>query len=56
MCMMYNLLQTAWLVMAVITEHIGRKKNIDFYKNAAFWGCMIMSGIVCVLGKIQRLL
>lgn len=54
--MMYDLLQTAWLVMAVITEHIGRKKNIDFYKNAAFWGYMIMSGIVCVLGKIQRLL
>lgn len=56
MCMMYDLLQTAWFVMAVITEHIGRKKEIDFYKNVAFWGCIIMSEIVCVVGKIQRLL
>lgn len=54
--MKYDLLQLAWIVMAVITAYTGGKKDIDFYKNAAFWRCMIMSGIVCVLGKIQRLL
>lgn len=56
MYMIYDLLQIAWFVMAVINEHIGRKKEIDIYKNVAFWGCIIMSGIVCVAGKIQRLL
>lgn len=56
MCMMYDLLQTAWLILSVINLHIGYKKSIDAYQNVAFWGCMIMSGIVCVAGKIQRLL
>ena len=28
---MYDLLSIAWLVMAVIADHIGRKKDINFY-------------------------
>lgn len=56
MYMIYDLLQTAWLILSVINLYIGNKKSIDAYQNVAFWGCMIMSGIVCVAGKIQRLL
>lgn len=54
--MIYNLLQTAWLILSVINLYIGNKKSIDAYQNVAFWGCVIMSGIVCVAGKLQRLL
>ena len=54
--MIYELLQIAWLILSVIDLYVGYKKSIDAYQNVAFWGCVIMSGIVCVAGKIQRLL
>ncbi len=55
--MIYDLLQIAWLILSVVNLHIGNKKlKIDTYQNAAFWGCMIMSGIACVLGKLESLL
>lgn len=50
---MYDLLSIAWLVMAVIADHIGRKKDINFYQNAAYWGCIIMSSIVFILKKLK---
>lgn len=54
--MKYDLLQTAWFALSIVCLHIGNKKNIDTYCNAAFWGCITMSGIVSVLGKLERLL
>lgn len=53
---MYDLLSIAWLAMAVITDYIGRKKDISLYQNAAYWGCIIMSNIIFVLKKLEQLL
>lgn len=50
--MIYELLQIAWIILSVINLYVGYKKDIDAYQNVAFWGCMIMNGIVYVAGKI----
>lgn len=54
--MKYDLLQLAWIVMAVITAYTGGKKDINSYKNTAFWGCIIMSNLIFILKKLEQLL